>query len=267
MKEKESLSQYKQKQVEKEFLTTKPEDNVIRVTCPSCNEPAQMEHINIHDKIAKCGNCAAVFSFEQEVNHLAKAKEKIAQEENIARPVGIEKSYFKDELELSMTQPTGGGWIVFMLLAGFFAGLLYMVHLKKGIPIYWPAGFAAFIPFFIYKQWNSVREKIFITIDDAYLSVQYRPKNLIKDKLAATNEVDQLYIKNIQGSTYYSLHAILNTADGQKHKKLIAYLDSRAKARYIEREIEKYLGIEDRRVPEEQMQATPINISVDGSGF
>ena len=109
------------------------------------------------------------------------------------------------------------------------------------------------------------REKIFITIDDAYLSVQYRPKNLIKDKLAATNEVDQLYIKNIAGSNYYSLHAILNTVDGQKHKKLITYLDSRAKARYLEREIEMHLGIEDRRVPEEQMQ--PVVQGINTGGF
>ena len=254
MEEKESLSKLELKKAKPAFPTTKPKENIIRISCPSCNEPTAMEHINIHDKIAKCGSCAAVFSFEQEVKGLAQTNEKI-EEEKIVRPAGVEKSYFHDELELTMKQPTGGGWIVMTFLFAFLAGLLYLVHLKKGIPIYWPAGIGGLTMFFLYKYWNSPNEKIYLIVDEEYLSVQYRPKNLVKDKLVATREVEQLYIKTL-ANNYYSLYAITNSREGQKHVKLVTYIDSRNKARYIEREIEQHLGIEDRRVPEERIPPT-----------
>ncbi len=249
MEEKENLSKLEFKQVDQSFPTTKPIKNIVPVSCPSCNTPPSIEQINIHDKIAKCESCATVFSFDQEVKYLAQTNEKV-EEENIARPAGIEKSYFHHELELTMKQPTGGGWIAMAIGLVFIAGLIYLIHLKEGFSVYWPASVGALALFFFYKYWNSPNEKIYTIIDDQYLSIAYRPKNLRKDKLIATQEIEQLYVKTI-ASNYYTLYAILNSPEGQKHVKIISYIDSRNKARYMEREIEKYLGIEDRRLPEE----------------
>ena len=255
MEEKEELSKLKLEQANRKFPTTKPKENIIPLSCPSCNTPPEMEHINIHDKIAKCGSCATVFSFEQEVKQVAQLIEKIEPEE-IARPAGVEKSYFHDELELSMKQPTGGLWIVFTVFFAFFAGLFYLVHLKKGIPIYVPGGFIGLALLSFYKYWVSPNEKIYTVIDDEYLSIQYRPKNFVKDKLVRNNEIEQIYVKSI-ASNYYSLYAVLNTREGQKHERLIQYIDTRNKARYIELELEKHLGIEDKRLPEESTHPTP----------
>lgn len=249
MKEKKELSKLKLKQVEQTFPTTKPNENIIPVNCPSCNTAPTNDDINIHDKIAKCGNCSTVFSFEKDVKDLAQNNEQVEQE-IIVRPFGIEKSYFHDELELTMEQPTGGGWIALCILTAFFAGLIYMIHIKEGIPIYWPAGILGFALYFFYKYWNKANEKIYTIIDERFLSVQYRPKNLVKDKMVATQEIEQLYTKTI-ASNYYSLYAVLNTPEGQKHERLIKYINTRNKARYIELELEKYLGIEDLRLPEE----------------
>jgi len=249
MEEKEELSKLKLKQVEQSFPTTKPEKNIIPVNCPSCNTPPDMEHINIHDKIAKCGSCATVYSFEQEVKHLKQINDKV-EKENIARPVGIEKSYFHEELELSMKQPTGGMWIALTLFTVFFAGLFYLLAVKKGHSIYLPTGTAALALCFFYKYWKSPNEKLYAVIDEEFLSIEYRPKNFVKDKVIKTRQIEQLYTKTL-ASNYYSLYAVLNTPEGQKHERLIQYIDTRNKARYIELELEKYLGIEDRRLPEE----------------
>lgn len=249
MEEKKEIHKLKHQQLEREFPTTKPKKNIVSVNCPSCNATPELEHINIHDKIAKCGSCATVYSFVQEVKQLEQINEQFL-EENIVRPAGVEKSYFHDELELTMQQPTGGGWIAMTFFMAFLAGLLYLVHVKEGIPLYWVGGFVGLALFFYYKYWNRSNDKIYIITDDEYLSIQYRPKNFVKDKLIATSEIEQLYIKTL-ASNYYSLYAIQNSPEGQKHVKLIQYIDSRNKARYIEREIEKHLGIEDRRLPEE----------------
>jgi len=254
MKEKESQSKLKLKLDNSSFPTTKPKDNIIRVTCPSCNEPSEMEHINIHDKIAKCGSCAAVFSFEEEVKTLMQSKEKI-QEENIVRPAGIEKSYFHDELELSMTQPTGGVWILLTFFCAFFAGLFYLLHVSKGMPLLFPIGSLGIALFSLYKYLNRENEKIFLIVDDNYLSKQYRPKYFMKDKMIPTQNIEQLYIKTL-GANYFQLYAITNSREGQKHEKLLSYINNRNKARYLEREIEQHLGIEDVRVPEEQIIPT-----------
>ncbi len=93
MEEKENASKITYKQVDRSFPTTKPKKNIVPVNCPSCNAPPTIEQINIHDKIAKCGSNATVFSFGQEVKHLRKTNE-IIEEENIVRPAGIEKKLF-----------------------------------------------------------------------------------------------------------------------------------------------------------------------------
>ena len=51
MEEKENLSKLEYKQVERSFPTTKPTNNIVSVNCPSCNTPADIAHINVHDKI------------------------------------------------------------------------------------------------------------------------------------------------------------------------------------------------------------------------
>lgn len=249
MEEKESLSKLKLEQVEQSFPTTKPQKNIISVNCPSCNATPAIENINIHDKIVKCGSCATVFSFDQEVKKMVELNA-TTEPEVVVRPAGVEKSYFHDELELSMKQPTGGLWIALTFSLVFFAVLFYIVHLEKGIPIYWSTGMLGLGLLFFLKHRNSSNEKIYTNIDEEYLTIQYRPKNLVKDKTIATQEIEQLYIKTI-ASNYYSLHAVLNTREGQKHVQLIKYLDNRNKARFIELEVEQYLGIEDRRLPEE----------------
>ncbi|MFK8007287.1 MAG: hypothetical protein AB8H03_12995 [Saprospiraceae bacterium] len=250
MKEKEELSKLKLKQIDQTFPSTKPIQNIIPVNCPSCKTAPTKDDINIHDKIAKCENCSTVFSFEKDVKDLVALNNEKVEPEIVVRPAGIEKSYFHDELELTMQQPTGGTWIALAIAAVFIAGLVYSVHIKEGIPIYWPAGIFGFGLFFFYKYWNKANEKIYINIDEKYLYTQYRPKNFIRDKSVRTQEIEQLYTKTI-ASNYYSLYVVLNSPEGQKHERLIQYIDTRNKARYIELELEKYLGIEDRRLPEE----------------
>lgn len=249
MEKHKDLHKIKLGQVKRSFPTTKPKNNIIPVNCPSCKTSPEKDNINIHDKIAKCVSCSTVFSFDQEVKHIIEKNEKVEQE-NIVRPAGIEKSYFHDELKLSLKQPTGGLWIVLVFSMAFFAGLFYFVHLKEGLPIYWSLGFVGLALLFYYKYWNSPNDKIFMTVDENYLSVQNRPKYFEKDKMIRCQEIEQLYVKTI-ASNYFTLYAVINDIEGQKHVKIIKYLETRNKARYLEREIEKYLGIEDRRLPEE----------------
>ena len=48
---------------------------------------------------------------------------------------------------------------------------------------------------------------------------------------------------------YYTIHMIINGLEGQKHEKLMT-VKTLSKAKYLEQEIERYLKISDREVPE-----------------
>jgi hypothetical protein len=63
------------------------------------------------------------------------------------------------------------------------------------------------------------------------------------------NDIDQVYIKKKNGLN--SIYMIVDNPTGQKHIRLIAGLDSISKARFLEQEIERHIGIVDRPVPEE----------------
>lgn len=62
-------------------------------------------------------------------------------------------------------------------------------------------------------------------------------------------EIDQWYVKTTGEDA--SSNMIVNGADGQKHVAIAPLMVGKSKVRFLEQEIEKYLKIEDRKVPEE----------------
>ena len=57
---------------------------------------------------------------------------------------------------------------------------------------------------------------------------------------------------SVNGGKSIGVFLIVNGAHGQKHVELIQSVNTRSKAKYIEQEIERHLGIPDRRVPDEE---------------
>ena len=120
----------------------------------------------------------------------------------------------------------------------------------KGINPFIPIVLSMIASYFIYQVLNSSKNKTYIDINAQSLSIKSRPKNLKKDKTYTVDEIDQLYLKYAaDGSGYFSIYMIVNGMEGQKHEKLLT-LNTLSKAKYLEQEIERYLNIEDRKVPE-----------------
>ena len=83
------------------------------------------------------------------------------------------------------------------------------------------------------------------------MNISWRPKKFIKDQQFNIKDIDQIYTRSVSGLS--SIFMIVNGIDGQKHIKLIQGLDSLSKARFLEQEIERHLGIVDRNIPEEKI--------------
>lgn len=222
-----------------------------QISCPSCQAGIPASDLNINDKIAKCNSCNVVFSFQGTVNQLFTNAPKIKQE--VIRPEGIDLFYFKEDLDITIQQPysvlegiVGGIGIMFALLFTFIA------FLKPGLfPMIGTIGFWLISAYPIYSWSTHSKNKIYVNIDERFINIEWRPKKMNKDKKYAIQDIDQLFIKKNPNTGYYDLHMIVNGIEGQKHMRLIPGLDSQTKARYLEQELERHLGIIDREVLEE----------------
>jgi len=204
--------------------------------------------LQLKDKIGKCIHCNAVFPFHQEIANFHKREEK---KEPIKRPEGIDLVHFQNELDITLDQPYPVVNVIgffFFILFGFLTTLIYF---KKGISIFIPGGFLLGSMYCLYNIFTREKNKIHLSIDEHNLTVKWRPKKRMKDRVIDVQEIDQIYLRTDQTKTVYSLYLILNGIEGQKHMPLLpSFGTSLSKARYLEQEIEKHLGITDRKVPE-----------------
>jgi len=218
-----------------------------KVNCPSCTEEISAAHIDLPTAVAKCGGCNAIFSIKEEVASLDTKKE---MKQELFRPEGVDLFYFKEDMEIAVQQPIHwvdmSGALFLPLIAIFTTFLCY----EKGISIYIPIFFAIGSLFFIYRAFKYRKAKTYIDINERFMTIKHRPNNFKTDQKFLVEDVDQIYLKHsTTNSGYFALHAIVNSSKGQKHQSLIE-VSTLSKAKYLEQEIEKYLGIEDRKVPE-----------------
>jgi len=235
--------QYK---LELKELESQKKSGFQKIHCPSCGESVPADHININDKIAKCGGCHAVFPFQHKIDELLNSRQ---PKQTVLRPDGIDLYAYKNELEIAVKQPTSGWDVVPWSVWPWFPLLFTALFFTKGFPLVillcsWLIGV-----FPIMNLINRSKHKIYLTMDDVYFNIQWRPKKFVKDKRFLVRDIDQIYIRDYHG--YHQVMMIVNQAGGQKHEHLITIIGI-SKARFLEQEIEKYLKIEDRKVPEEK---------------
>ncbi|MDH3243224.1 MAG: hypothetical protein OEM26_01300 [Saprospiraceae bacterium] len=230
------------KEIKKEFPRV-----FKKVHCPSCQEEVIADNLDLQNSLAKCGSCHVIFSIEEEVEGV-KAKKEANQE--FLRPEGIDLFHFRENLDITVQQHFGGLDIFGIIFLPILAGFSLLFYFLKGASIYFPIFFTIGTAYFIYRILNYSRNKIYIDINDKFLSSKYRPRNFNKDKTFNAAEIDQLYLKqSSDGMGYYTIYIIINGLEGQRHEKLLT-VKTLSKAKYLEQEIEKYLRVEQRDVPE-----------------
>lgn len=224
------------------------QQSAIKISCPACNGPVKASNLNINDKIAKCGSCDSVFSFEQEVQQLLTIS---PSKQEVAKPAGVDLYHFHDDLEISLEQALSPLDVILAAFSAIFFILFVLIYFLKGdffwgLPISVITGAYGF-----YQMANRHKHFIYIDVTDRFLNVKWRPKKFHHDISVPTSELSQLYVKFSTTSNQATLYGILDTAEGQKHVKLLPEIPGLTKARYLEQEIERHLGIVDEVVPEE----------------
>lgn len=215
------------------------EQNYTTVDCPSCQTSVPAEHININDKIAKCGECDIVFSFD---NTLKSLNQSGTNKKAVLRPQGIDIYEFKHETEITVKQPAAPIEILPFTVLPMFLLFSVIFYFKNDYSIMWPS--LAFVLNIILMFYLYSREKhtVNIHINHSDLKVQWRPKKLISDKSYHISDIKQLYVKGHQ------IFMIVDGLEGSQHVNLIPGLVNQTQAHYLEQQIEAYLKIADEPV-------------------
>lgn len=227
------------------------------LTCPACHHLIKADDININKLVAKCANCAQVFSFE---NSHARELTGYSRPEMLI-PQGLEVLKLTDEMDvqvnwfrtierssLTFTLTFALIWnlilLPFVLMAiftGAYALLLFTsLHLLVGIGM-----LLRLLAIFVNTTHVNVSRR-FLEIQTSPLPSLFR-----KNRKIPAEEITQLYVtKYVESRTNgrpniaYALHAILK--NGKKLKLVNGMNESTQK--YLEYEIESFLGITDRPV-------------------
>ena len=225
------------------------EKDFTLINCPKCSCETPSANIDLAEKLAKCDNCNALFSIMDKV---VKFQSTEASEE-VSKPVGVDILEYNGQLELTLNQPVS----IFHTISASLSPLLAFVFLGiysdsgKSLLIYLSLAFAFA---FAYSLINLIRyklNKIYVLVTQDDLSIEYRPKNFISDKMYSSENIEQLFVKKDHNGL--CLQMIVNESEGQKTEKLIGRFTDITKAKYIEQEIERYLGIKNKKVPGEEM--------------
>lgn len=237
---KETKAEYKVKL--DELVLPQADKEYISIHCPKCKSAAEATNINITDKIAKCGNCSVVYSFSQDISSLGKSKEVIS------RPKGIELYEEKGYSEITLPQPNSIISIIIATSLPLILLILCLLYFKKGLDwaLYPMIGTAIVFLYSIFDLNRKNENKIFISIENRKLIIQHRPQNFVKDIEVKVNDIQQIYVTRTD--TGISLMVSIDNSDGEQQKVLISRLSSVLTAKFLEQELERMLGIKNKRV-------------------
>lgn len=223
----------------------KEKEPFLHLDCPSCSTKISASDININDKIAKCNSCDAIFSFEETI------KTHIEKTEELKKPVGVDKIYFGEELEMSINQPLGVIAAIALSAFPFVTLMSSLVYFKKEsltAAIIALISTAIFV-FYLVRTIKTRKDKIFFNCYDQKLNIEWENDKLKRTKSFFRSEMEQFYVARTANGI--ALKVILNTNEGQVHKVLVDGMKSVIELKYLEQEIEQYYGLPNKKIASE----------------
>lgn len=222
------------------------------IDCPNCGNQVNATGINLNQLIATCNSCNALFSVEEDV---AKLKTKVKLNQEFDQPVEVEKFYFGNELDLSVSQSISGLEGIAAYLFPFLALMGGLLYYKGKITFIFPLICLIIFAVGLISLINLKKHRTQIKVTEDDVIVENRPKKLRKDKRFNSRDINQLYVfthpNASDGSTNYGLKIVVDGVEGQTHQQLLKGLKTLREAKFIEQEIEKHLKIVNKKMLEE----------------
>jgi len=230
----------------------------MQVVCENCNAAIAAEDLDLGRNLAKCAACGNVFNCADQLAGVAGSSELAVEREEVPMPKGIR--VFRRGNALRIVRRWLGpkffllaffclvwngmmvGLFAFAIIKGqWFLALIGSVHGLVGLGIAY-ATLAGFL--------NSTT----VTVMDSLLQIIHGPIRVPGNKEFKADLLQQLYTKehvsHSKNGTSISYELRAQLSDG-RDEKLIGGLEKQEQALFMEQEVEKFLGIEDRAIRDE----------------
>ncbi len=230
----------------------------MQIHCRYCAAEIPPENINLDNLVAKCSSCNAVFSIAGELRMAEGEKPKKSQRQSVPMPKYVQVEETPGELKItrkwfSLLQVplvffavVWNGFMLFWYSIAISTGqgqmaLCGTLHLAVGL-------------FLIYTVATNFVNSTLITANAEQLDIQHGPIPAMGNKTLTAVDIVQVYCKQTihrgknSTSVTYEVLAIMND---QRRETLLNGLYNAEQALYIEQELERFLGIENRQVPGE----------------
>lgn len=232
----------------------------LELNCEECGREISGQDININSTLAKCPNCGTVHFIEDKAFFLGDRHNR----PEMMIPEGTEVLHLPSSLDIRIRKyhaspKTSFSFKVFFTLfwnvSLFFALGMILSAGVGAVALFLGAHIAVGIVMLLNLLETFINHTDVI-VDDYDLSISNSPISGFwnREKRIPKNEIDQLYVSRYVSSKTnnvpnyaYALYAVLK--NGQKIK-LIKGMNKQTQL-YIEQEVERYLSIKDRRVPDE----------------
>jgi len=230
----------------------------MRLHCPECQHQIPAEDVNIVKTIAKCVECNNIFEFTDQLKNAKLPATSFDQREEIMMPAGIEVLKLVNELEIMVRwRKSSKNFLIFfclfwnsivavVTLAFAFSGSLFSFLI---LTPFWLVGILL-----IYQSIGYLLNTTYITVDRNRIAIEHKPINFLvqRDAYYHAKDVKQLFVQrysvgssNGQPVYAFALHLRLNNG---KDIKLLKNLHSAEYAKYIEQEVERFLGLSDQKM-------------------
>jgi hypothetical protein len=237
----------------------------MQLFCQSCGRQIPAEDINIDRAIAKCGGCHAVFGFADRIAGKVLLPGYAGQRERepVPMPKGLSVDDWGPELTIIRRWFTWAAifMVIFCVVWDGFLVAWYVVGMAAGAPLImllFPILHVAAGVFITYLTISLFVNRTVIRVAGGELTIRHGPLPWFGNHTLFGGDLEQLYCeeKMHRGknstSTTYSVGAILR---GGEKKELLSGLETPDQALYIEQQLERKLGIEDRPVSGELSRA------------
>ncbi|MBT3291582.1 MAG: hypothetical protein HN380_29835 [Victivallales bacterium] len=234
----------------------------MQVLCEKCGAAIAVDNVDLKRGLAKCVPCAALFDCSRQLDGMAGGDKPMARERGeVAKPKNAEVFYEggamrivrKDTMSTTGFIVLGGGAVAGILVVLVCAVALLAGDRRAGdlVGVALGAGIVGLM--FGYCTLVALLNSTTITVSGGLLHVTSGPVPVACDKRIVARMLKQLYVKSeaVQSRVFYALYAA--TTDG-RDVKLLSGLSTQDEVHFLEQEIEKFLGIEDRPVSGETVR-------------
>jgi len=230
----------------------------MQVVCENCNAAIAAEDLDLGRNLAKCADCGNVFNCADQLEGVAGSSELSVEREEVPMPKGIR--VFRRDNALRIVRRWLGPkffflaffclvWngimvalFTFAIIKGLWSLALFgSIHALAGLGIAY-ATLAGFL--------NSTT----VTVMDSLLQISHGPIRVPGNREFKAELLQQLYTKrhvsHSKNGTSISYELRAQLSDG-RDEKLIGRLEKQEQVLFMEQEVEKFLGIEDRAIRDE----------------